>query len=61
MVHEHHFGIVIWIIAAILIGAFAQLHNRNGIGWMFLSLIVTPFVAMVLLSASHFREIRKRD
>ena len=41
--------VIIWIFLSILVGVFASSKERNGIGWFFLSLIITPLIAFIIL------------
>lgn len=34
-----------WIVFAVLVGVLANRRGRNGVGWFFLSLIISPLIA----------------
>ncbi len=40
---------VFWIFLSILIGVYASSKKRSGIGWFFLSLIISPLITFVIL------------
>jgi hypothetical protein len=41
--------IVGWIFLSILVGFFASSKKRSGIGWFFLSLIISPLITFIIL------------
>jgi hypothetical protein len=41
--------IVFWIFLSILVGAFASSKKRSGVGWFFLSLIISPLITFIIL------------
>jgi hypothetical protein len=43
-------AIIIWLVLAIVIGVAAARRGRSGLGWLFLSLILSPLVAAILLA-----------
>jgi hypothetical protein len=43
-------AIIIWLVLAIVIGVAAARRGRSGLGWLLLSLIVSPLVASILLA-----------
>ncbi|MDB5617058.1 hypothetical protein [Tardiphaga sp.] len=55
---------LIWLVLAILVGIAANARGRNGVGWFFLSAVLSPLVGVVFLiampnHADHF-EARMR-
>ena len=43
-------AIIIWLVLAIVIGVAAARRGRSGLAWLFLSLILSPLVAAILLA-----------
>jgi len=43
-------AIIIWLALAIVIGVAAARRGRSGLGWLFLSLILSPLIAAMLLA-----------
>jgi hypothetical protein len=43
-------AIIIWLVLAIVIAVAAARRGRSGLGWLFLSLILSPLVAAILLA-----------
>ncbi len=43
-------AIIIWLALAIVIGVAAARRRRSGLGWLFLSLILSPLIAAILLA-----------
>jgi hypothetical protein len=43
-------AIIIWLALAIVIGVAAARRGRSGLGWLFLSLILSPLIAAILLA-----------
>jgi len=43
---------VFWIFLSILVGAYASSKNRSGGGWFFLSLIISPLIAFIIVAVS---------
>jgi hypothetical protein len=43
-------AIIIWLVLAIVIGVAAARRGRSGLGWLFVSLILSPLVAALLLA-----------
>jgi hypothetical protein len=41
--------IVFWVILSILVGVFASSKKRSGVGWFFLSLIISPLITFIIL------------
>lgn len=41
-------AIIIWLALAIVIGVAAARRGRSGLGWLFLSLILSPLIAAIL-------------
>jgi hypothetical protein len=39
-----------WIIFSLCVGIIAALHARSFIGWAFLSLIISPLLAVIVLA-----------
>ena len=42
--------VVIWLGLSVLVGALASGKNRNGIGWFFLSCLLSPLIAAIALA-----------
>jgi hypothetical protein len=43
-------AIIFWLALAIVIGVAAARRGRSGLGWLFLSLILSPLIAAILLA-----------
>jgi hypothetical protein len=43
-------AIIIWLALAIVIGVAAARRGRSGLGWLFLSLVLSPLIAAILLA-----------
>jgi hypothetical protein len=43
-------AIIIWLALAIVIGVAAARRGRSGLGWLFLSLTLSPLIAAILLA-----------
>jgi hypothetical protein len=43
-------AIIIWLALSIVIGVAAARRGRSGLSWLFLSLILSPLVAAILLA-----------
>ncbi len=43
-------AIIIWLLLAIVIGVAAARRGRSGLGWLFLSLLLSPLVAAIVLA-----------
>lgn len=41
--------VLIWIVASLFVGAFANSRGRSGWGWGFISLLLSPVLALILL------------
>ena len=41
--------IILWIGLSIFIGWFASSKKRSGVGWFFLSLIISPLISFIIL------------
>jgi len=41
--------IILWIVLSIVIGVAATARGRNGIGWFFISIFLSPIIAVLLL------------
>lgn len=52
-----------WMLLSALIGTAAERRGRDGLGWFFLSLLVSPLIALLLLVANppDAEAIAKRD
>jgi hypothetical protein len=46
--------IVGWVFLSILVGVFASSKKRSGIGWFFLSLIISPLITFIILLVIGF-------
>jgi hypothetical protein len=40
---------IFWIFLSILAGVFASSKKRSGVGWFFLSLIISPLITFIIL------------
>jgi hypothetical protein len=40
---------VLWIFVSIMVGFVARSRGRNGVGWFFISILLTPGLATLLL------------
>ncbi len=40
---------IFWILFSILVGVFASSKKRSGVGWFFLSLILSPLIAFLIV------------
>ena len=38
-----------WIFLSILVGVFAFSRQRNGLGWFFLSVVISPLIAFIII------------
>jgi biotin transporter BioY len=46
--------IIGWLLFSIAAGMFAHIRrNRNGVGWFFVAMLISPLVAFVLLAILH--------
>ncbi len=43
-------AIVIWFVLALIIGVAAARRGRSGLGWVFLSLMLSPLFAAIVLA-----------
>jgi hypothetical protein len=43
-------AIIIWLALAIVIGVAAARRGRSGLGWLFISLILSPLIAAIFLA-----------
>jgi len=41
--------IIFWIFLSILVGVFASSKKRSGLGWFFLSLIISPLITFIII------------
>lgn len=41
--------IIFWIVFSILVGIFASSKQRSGVGWFFLSLIISPLIGFIIV------------
>jgi hypothetical protein len=41
--------IIFWIFLSVLVGVFASSKKRSGVGWFFLSLIISPLITFIIL------------
>lgn len=41
--------IIFWLFLSILVGVFASSKGRSGIGWFFLSLIISPLIGFIIV------------
>ena len=42
-------GIFFWILLSIFVAIFASSRKRNGLGWFFISLVISPLIAFIIL------------
>ncbi len=40
---------IFWIFLSILVGTYASSKKRSGVGWFFLSLIISPLIAFIII------------
>ena len=38
-----------WLFACIVVGVIAKNRNRHGVGWFFLSIVISPVLALILV------------
>jgi hypothetical protein len=43
---------IFWVFLSILVGAYGSSKKRSGIGWFFLSLIISPLIAFIIIAVS---------
>lgn len=43
------FGFLFWFVISIVVGAVASNKGRSGIGWFFISLLITPIISLIIL------------
>jgi hypothetical protein len=56
-------AIIIWLALAIVIAVAAARRGRSGLGWLFVSLILSPLIAailLVLLPDPRYEEVLSR-
>ena len=41
--------ILFWIFLSVLLGVYASSKKRSGLGWFFLSLIISPLIAFIIV------------
>jgi hypothetical protein len=41
---------IVWIGFSILVGWFASTKRRSGVGWFFLSLIISPLISFIIVA-----------
>jgi len=46
-------AILVWGLLAIIVGIEANVRGRSAIGWSTLAFLISPFVAVLLLSTWH--------
>jgi len=51
--------VVVWVTVSIIVGVAANSRGRNGVGWFFVSLLLSPIIALLLLLV--FPPIRKQQ
>jgi drug/metabolite transporter (DMT)-like permease len=51
--------VILWVMVSIIIGVAANSRGRNGVGWFFVSLLLSPIIALLLLLV--FLPIRKQQ
>lgn len=42
--------IALWIVFSIIVGAIASGKNRSGIGYFFISLLLSPLIGLVIVA-----------
>ena len=42
-------AVFFWFVFAIVVGVAANARGRDGVGWFFLALIISPVLALILL------------
>jgi len=40
---------IIWIIFSVLVGVYASAKKRSGVGWFFVSLILSPLIGFLII------------
>jgi hypothetical protein len=43
---------IFWVFLSILVGAYGSSKKRSGVGWFFLSLIISPLITFIILLVS---------
>jgi hypothetical protein len=51
--------ILLWLVTSIIIGVAANARGRTGIGWAFLALLISPFLAGLWLFVLPPPDLRK--
>ena len=41
--------LIVWVIVSIIVGIAANARGRNGVGWFFVSILLSPVLALLLL------------
>ena len=41
--------IIFWLIACVVVAVIANSRNRTGIGWFFLSALISPVLGLILV------------
>ena len=44
--------VILWIVFSVLTGIYASSKRRSGLGWFFLSLIISPLIAFIIVAVS---------
>ena len=40
---------VFWLIFCVVVGVIASARNRSGIGWFFVSVLISPVLGLILV------------
>jgi ABC-type transport system involved in cytochrome c biogenesis permease subunit len=41
--------LIVWVVVSIIVGIAAGSRGRNGVGWFFVSILLSPVLALLLL------------
>jgi hypothetical protein len=41
---------ILWIVFSVLVGLYADSKNRSGIGYVFLSLLLSPVIGFIVVA-----------
>jgi hypothetical protein len=46
--------IILWLVFSIIIGAIASGKNRSGIGYFFLSVLLSPIIRIIIIAVRAY-------
>lgn len=49
--------LVLWLALCFLVGLFANMRGRDGIGWFTVAIVISPFIAGILVFALPRKEL----